>query len=140
LEDNLEKENNTPEEWNFIGLELYFEERYTEAIECFDAALSLKSDYFQAWKNKGMVLEGQGIYKDAAGCYDKALSFISKYSSDYTLLYELRNNVMELLQDEEDEEREHKEERVEKDSPIIQHLPGERKINTEEDGKSDFEL
>lgn len=140
MEDNLGKENNTPEEWNFIGLELYFEERYTEAIECFDAALALKSDYFQAWKNKGMVLEGQGIYKDAAGCYDKALSFISKYSSNYTLLYELRNNVMELLQDEEDEEREHEEERVEEDLPIIQHFPGERKINTEEEGKSDFEL
>jgi len=140
LEDNPRKKINTPEEWNSTGLELYLEESYKEAIECFDAALALQSDYFRAWKNKGMVLEGQGMYKDAVGCYDKALSFLSNYSMYYDLLCDLKKNALELLQEEEDEGRESEKESFERNSSIAQQFLREREMKIEEEGKSDFEL
>ena len=35
---------------------------YDQAIECYDKAIELDSNYKDAWNNKGIVLEIQGNY------------------------------------------------------------------------------
>ena len=48
-------------------------ERYGEALQSYDKALELKSDYYQAYYNKGILLVKLERYEEALQSYDKAL-------------------------------------------------------------------
>jgi len=54
-------------------------ERYEEALELFDKALSHNPNHFQAWTNKGLTLEALGRYTDALNAYNHALKIKSAY-------------------------------------------------------------
>lgn len=47
--------------------------RYEEAIECYDKAIALKSDYVDAILEKGIVLSMLNRNEEAMQCYDEAI-------------------------------------------------------------------
>ena len=47
------------------GFNLGLEGKHKEAIECFNKAISLKSDLSIAWAGKGMSLEELGNYEES---------------------------------------------------------------------------
>jgi tetratricopeptide (TPR) repeat protein len=46
-----------------------------EAINSYNKALKIKSDYHEAWNNRGFALNELGRYEEAVTSYDKALEF-----------------------------------------------------------------
>ncbi|CAD8045608.1 unnamed protein product [Paramecium primaurelia] len=53
--------------------------KYQEAIECYDKAISINPKNDLAWSNKGWALNSLNKYQEAIECYDKAISFNPKY-------------------------------------------------------------
>lgn len=51
--------------------------KHEEAIECYDEALSIKSNYSKAWINKAAALNELKQFEEAVKCSDKALSIES---------------------------------------------------------------
>jgi superkiller protein 3 len=47
--------------------------RYPEAIVCYDHAVQLKPDYYQAWSNRGSAYAKWYRYEDAIASYNVAL-------------------------------------------------------------------
>jgi len=45
-------------------------DRWKEALDEFDLALTLSPDYEEAWYNKGVILHRAGRYEEAIVCYD----------------------------------------------------------------------
>jgi tetratricopeptide (TPR) repeat protein len=68
-------------------------EQFEEAIASFDAALRIRSDYFEALHNKGVALDYLGRYKEAIACYDAALGI---RSDDAKALYNKGNALGNL--------------------------------------------
>jgi tetratricopeptide (TPR) repeat protein len=50
--------------------------RIEEAIECYNKALDIHPNYFEALKDKGLALDRLGRYEEAIECYDRALKVI----------------------------------------------------------------
>jgi tetratricopeptide (TPR) repeat protein len=65
---------------SYKGVALQELKQYDEAIASFDTALSIKSDYAQAWTNKGVALQELKRYDEAIAHYDKALSLKADYA------------------------------------------------------------
>ncbi len=59
--------------WNNRGIALSQQEKYNEAIECFDKAIAADPDYKLAWYNKGAALREDGRYPEAVEAYNKAI-------------------------------------------------------------------
>ena len=58
------------------GLDFYNQGKYDEAINAYDAAISLdpnSTQTWQAWNGKGDALYGQGKYDEAIQAYDRAI-------------------------------------------------------------------
>ncbi|MFX1366411.1 MAG: tetratricopeptide repeat protein [Promethearchaeota archaeon] len=51
----------------------YFSKNYDEAIEFFNRALEIDSQFKEAWLNKGITLANQEKYGEAMKCYKEAL-------------------------------------------------------------------
>ena len=57
---------------------------YEEAIGCYNKAIELEPDYFQAWNNKGLAFlerdkrEYEYKYKRAIECFDTAIKYFEK--------------------------------------------------------------
>ena len=69
------------EDWIEKGNNLYDQEKYEEAIKCYDKALRIDPKNTHAWNNKGIALYGQGNYAVALECFDRALEIDPKYIS-----------------------------------------------------------
>ena len=54
-------------------LHLKEQDKFDEAVEAYDRALSLKPDYFEAYNNKGNALKDQGKLEEAISSYKKAI-------------------------------------------------------------------
>ena len=52
---------------------LYLLKKYTEALKCFDSALSIKKNDFFALSDKWILLTDMKKYTEALNCFDKAL-------------------------------------------------------------------
>ncbi len=48
--------------------------RYSEAVDSYDKAISLKPDYADAWYNRGNALSNLGQHTEATTSYDKAIA------------------------------------------------------------------
>jgi len=71
----------TVEELNKKGLDLYNKGKYEEAINCFDKALKINDDVYQVWNNKGLVYYKLKKYEEAVKCFEKALSINPGYTT-----------------------------------------------------------
>lgn len=55
------------------GDALFFENRYEEAIECYDKAIQLEPNNVDVWFFKGYVLQKLKLYDEAIACYNKTI-------------------------------------------------------------------
>ena len=70
----LGEDETTPVFWNNTGLALYEQEKYEEAIECYEKAIKLDPDYIYALNGKADCLMVLEEYEKAAECYEKAIT------------------------------------------------------------------
>jgi tetratricopeptide (TPR) repeat protein len=63
----------TAQEWNDAGDKLYDDEKYEEAIACYDRSIEINPKNEYAWGCKGIALNSLKRYEEAIGCWDKAL-------------------------------------------------------------------
>ena len=59
-------------------------DRYEEAVESFDKAISLDPDNSFAWEFKAIALRSLGRYEEAIACYDKSMELDPL---DYAAIY-----------------------------------------------------
>jgi len=64
-----------------MGLSLFCERKYSEAIKCYNKALAIDSKDFFSCKGKGDALFSQKKYAKAIVCFDKALAMYPSYAS-----------------------------------------------------------
>ncbi len=64
---------------------------HLEAITCWDKALNLRPDYYQAWGNRGIVLGKMGQTQASIASYDKVLSV----KPDDHLAWYYRGNILD---------------------------------------------
>ena len=63
------------------GNTFYYQDKYNEAIDCFDKALEIDSNNVDAWNNKANALYSLGRYDEAIQCYDRALEIDEMYTN-----------------------------------------------------------
>ena len=63
----------TSEDWNNKGNSLIAQDEYYKAIQAYDEAIRLDSNYTDAWINKGNALMNQERYGEAIQAYDQAI-------------------------------------------------------------------
>ena len=61
------------EEWFDRGIAFQDEEKYLEALDCFQKAIEIKPDFIPAWVYKGITLEQLKRYEEAIACYTEAI-------------------------------------------------------------------
>lgn len=66
------QEKNEAIEWNGKGLALVKQDKYSEALECYDKAIALDPNLAIAWNDKGLILKALGRNIEAQECFDKA--------------------------------------------------------------------
>ena len=81
LFDNFKKkypECKTTEDWFYKGNQLASSGNLDEAIKCFDEAIKLNPNYFDAWYNKGFALKILGKTEESDRCFERATSLKSR--------------------------------------------------------------
>ena len=66
------QEKNEAMGWYNKGLALVKQEKYSEALECHDKAISINPNSALAWNDKGIILEALGRNTEAQECFNKA--------------------------------------------------------------------
>ncbi|MDJ0532574.1 MAG: tetratricopeptide repeat protein [Xenococcaceae cyanobacterium MO_207.B15] len=64
-------------EWFNRGKILASVGKLESAIACYDKAIAIKPNYYEAWCEKGEVLEQLGKIEEADACFNKALGVFS---------------------------------------------------------------
>ena len=59
--------------WFLKGNTFYFLLQPQKAIDCYEKALDIKKDYYEAWNNMGLAYGELKQYQKAFDCYEKAL-------------------------------------------------------------------
>lgn len=67
----------TAKEWNDKGRALYEQEKYEEAIKCYDRAIEIDPDLAYVWHSKALALDKLGRDEEAQKCFDKAESIMN---------------------------------------------------------------
>ncbi|MEW5761227.1 MAG: tetratricopeptide repeat protein, partial [Candidatus Thermoplasmatota archaeon] len=78
IEEHTGKLVENPETYLRLGNVEYSYGNLKNALEFYDKAIRLKSDYGEAWLNKGSVLDDLERYNEAIEAYNKALSILPK--------------------------------------------------------------
>ena len=66
---------------NNIGVALYDQGKYDEAVKAFDKAIEINPQYEAAWVGKGTTLGSQGKYDEAvAKAFDRAIEINPQYA------------------------------------------------------------
>ncbi|MBU0580859.1 MAG: tetratricopeptide repeat protein [Candidatus Margulisbacteria bacterium] len=60
-------------------ISLYKQERYEEALSCYEKALKVDSRDKFIWNNKGLVLYNLKRYEESLACFDRAINLDSDY-------------------------------------------------------------
>jgi len=68
-------------DWNKIGNDLLDQKKYEEAINAYDKALQIDSNYKWAWNNKASALNNLDEYDDAITAAERAIQIDPNYSS-----------------------------------------------------------
>ena len=57
-----------------------YQNKFKEAIEAYEKAISLKPDYADTYNNMGVALKDKGSFKEAIKAYNKALTIKPDYA------------------------------------------------------------
>ncbi|CAK91023.1 unnamed protein product (macronuclear) [Paramecium tetraurelia] len=63
----------------YLGYALSKLNKYQDAIECYNKAISINPNYDVIWYHKGNVLNNLNQHYEAIECYDKAISINPNY-------------------------------------------------------------
>ncbi len=66
-------QNQDAAEWIGEGFRLLNEDRYSEALSCFDKAIELDPSIAAAWNNRGFSLQKLGRHTEAIQSYDRVI-------------------------------------------------------------------
>lgn len=89
---------NNPKAWYDRAGSLYKLGRYEEALESYEKAIALDTQYADAWNNRGMTLKCLGHHEEAVTSYEKAIALKSDYYQGWN---NLGNALVELGRYEE---------------------------------------
>ena len=79
VEHILENDPKGPKyDWNNKGLDFLNQQKYEEAIKCYDEAIKLNQKNEEAWYNKGVSLNDLGKYEESLKCYEEAIKLNPK--------------------------------------------------------------
>jgi len=67
--------------------------RFTEALACFDEAISVQPDFVEAYSNRATALIGMGRAEEALACFDVALSI----DENHAISWNNRGNALAQL-------------------------------------------
>ena len=67
------------DEWYYKGVAYQRQQRYGDAVNAYDMALSIKPQSPKAWYNKGNSLAKLKRPQEAIIAYDKALSYFPQF-------------------------------------------------------------
>ena len=81
-----------------FGVQVAQASYHQQAIACWDKAIEIQPDYYQAWGNRGIALSNLGRLLEAIASYDKVLEF---KPDDYLAWYYHGNALDETGQHEE---------------------------------------
>lgn len=70
---------------NIKGIGLIQTGQIDEAVACFDEAIQINPNEYQAWYNKGTTLELTEKYADAIKCFDEVIRIVPEYSRAWVL-------------------------------------------------------
>lgn len=84
------KDTKAIEEWFNKGNYLYVQEKYKEAIECYDRVIGSDKNHQDAWYGKGCALKFLKQYAEAKLCFDKVIELNPDYNN-------VRNKKEEIL-------------------------------------------
>ncbi|MCH8085665.1 MAG: tetratricopeptide repeat protein, partial [Thaumarchaeota archaeon] len=70
-------------DWNELGRKLHNQERYSEAIDAYEKAISIDPNYKWAWYNKGIVLNNLEKYENAIVVLNQVLRIDPNYEGAY---------------------------------------------------------
>ncbi|CAD8055916.1 unnamed protein product [Paramecium primaurelia] len=86
VENEDKKQQNIKEAERLLneGVALYNLNKYQDAIECYDKAISINPNDDITWTNKGFALNNLNKYKDAIESFDKAISINPKDDITWT--------------------------------------------------------
>lgn len=90
---NLQTKIDSAGEYVKQGEMLYHTGRYQEAVICYDQALKINQNFYEAWYNRAIALAKLDKYEDALLCYDQAISL---QSNKYEPLYNKGNLLVRL--------------------------------------------
>ena len=76
--------NNDSASWNRKGNALYREGRYAEAINCYDKAIEIYPESFNAWIGKADILKAMDRHAEAIKCYEKAIEIYPESFTAWT--------------------------------------------------------
>ena len=68
----------TADDWYNKGIEFFIMKKCNEALQAFDKAIELSSQYINAWINKGFILNNLGKYEEAIAAFDTVISLNPK--------------------------------------------------------------
>jgi len=72
-----------PVTWINRGVDFFNLGQTEDAIEAYDRAIALNSQYSAAWNNKGVALISQGKYDEAIQACDEAIRLYPEYASSW---------------------------------------------------------
>ena len=64
----------TPNDYFKRATDLYYNERYQDALDALERGLELKPDDASAWSKKGLVLSDLGRHKDSLNACERAIA------------------------------------------------------------------
>lgn len=70
---------------NIKGIGLIQTGQIDEALKCFESAIEINPDEYQAWYNKGTTLELLEKYEEAVVCFDEVNRIDPNYSRAWVL-------------------------------------------------------
>ena len=89
---NNEKTKSTPkyEEYHNKAMKLMEEQKFKEAIEYFDKAISENENYTPSWNNKGITYLSMGQFEKALICFENVIKItpndnMAKYNKGFVL-------------------------------------------------------
>jgi len=69
----LKTDSNNATLWNNIGIILFRQEKYRDAVNSFGQATDVDPEFTNAWFNKSLALVNLGKYLEAIRAFDKVL-------------------------------------------------------------------
>lgn len=98
LEEGIKKAPQSYILWEKLGLQHSNREKYQQAIECFDKAISIESKVESLYYNKAVALANMNKFYEALSCLEQIIAFNDEFFMAYILQASVLNKLGALSQ------------------------------------------